>query len=272
MSIHPTAVVEAGARLGSGVKVGPFCYIQKDTEIGDDGELQSHVTVLAHTTLGRRCQVHAGAVLGGAPQDHGFKGDVSCVRIGDDCVLRESVTVNRGTKPGTATIIGDRCMLMANAHCAHNVELGTDVTIANSTALAGYVTVGDRAFISGTISIHQFVRIGRLAMVGLTAVLTKDLPPFCLIGPGEVSQVGGMNIIGMRRAGMSAADRAAVKTAFKTLFRSGLNVQQALARLDEQAAVPVIKEMADFIRGSKRGICGSAMARPTSSEDGAGDE
>lgn len=261
MSIHSTAVVESGARLGVGVKVGPFCYIQNDAQIGDGSELQSHVSVLAHTTLGRDCRVHAGAVLGGLPQDYGFKGDISYLRIGDACVFREGVTVNRGTKPGTVTVIGDRCMLMANAHCAHNTELGSDVTIANSTALAGYVTVGDRAFLSGSITIHQFVRIGRMAMLGLSAVLTKDVPPFCTVRPAMENGVGGLNIVGMRRAGMSPQDRAAVKDAFRIIYRSGLNVRQAVEVLEQGVLTPLAAEMLAFIRGSRRGICATTIRR-----------
>jgi UDP-N-acetylglucosamine acyltransferase len=261
MAIHPMAVVEPGARLGSEVVIGPFCYVQGDTEIGDGCELLSHVTVLAHTTLGKRCRVHAGAVLGGLPQDTGFKGDVSYARIGNDCVLREGVTINRGTKPGTATVVGDGCMLMANAHCAHNVQLGDNVTIANGTALAGYVTVGERAFMSGNITVHQFVNIGKLAMVGLSAVLTKDLPPFCTARPAMENGVGGMNIVGMRRAGMTAEARAAVKYAFKVLYGSGLNVTQAVAILEQGPGSPEVDAMLEFIRGSRRGICAGTLRR-----------
>jgi len=261
MAIHPTAVVEPGARLGSEVVIGPFCYVQHDAEIGDGCELLSHVSVLSHTTLGKRCRVHAGAVLGGLPQDTGFKGDVSYARIGDDCVLREGVTINRGTKPGTATVVGDGCMLMAMVHCAHNVQLGHHVTVANCTGFSGYVTVGDRAFISGMVGVHQFVNIGKLAMVGLSVVLTKDLPPFCTVRPSTENGVGGMNIVGMRRAGMTPEARAAVKYAFKVLYGSGLNVTQAVAVLEQGPGGPEIDAMLEFIRGSKRGICASTLRR-----------
>jgi len=261
MSIHSTAVVESGARLGPGVVIGPFCYIQDGAQIGDDCVLDSHVCVLANTTLGRRCRVHAGAVLGGLPQDTGFKGGVSHVRIGDDCILREGVTVNRGTKPESETVIGDRCMLMANAHCAHNVQVASDVVIANCTSLAGYVTVGARAFISGSVGVHQFVRIGTMAMLGVCAVLTKDVPPFCTVRPSTENGVGGMNIIGMRRSGMSAGDRTAVKAAFKVLYRSGRNVHQALEVLEQSDPTAPVLEMLAFIRASKRGICAFASSR-----------
>ncbi len=274
MSIHSTAVVEAGARIGDGVEIGPFCHIQAGAQIGDGCILDSRVTVLAHTTLGCRCRVHAGAVLGGEPQDTGFKGGISYVRIGDDCVLREGVTVNRGTLPGSATVIGNHCMLMACSHCGHNVQIGAHVTIANCTALAGYVTVGDRAFISGTVGVHQFVRIGTMAMLGVSAVLTKDVPPYCTVRPSTENGVGGLNIVGMRRGGLATAERAAVKTAFKVLYRSGLNVHQALAVLEQDAVEsPSVLEMIRFIRGSERGICACtirprAAKAPSSDDDG----
>lgn len=261
MAIHPTAVVEPGARLGNEVEIGPFCYVQSEAEIGDGCVLQSHVSVLSHTTLGRRCRVHAGAVLGGLPQDSGFKGDISYARIGDDCVLREGVTVNRGTQPESATVIGNGCMLMATVHCAHNVKLGNHVTVANCTGFAGYVTVGDRAFISGMITVHQFVNIGCLAMVGLSAVLSKDLPPFCTARPALANAVGGLNVIGMRRAGISPESRAAVKHAFKVLYGSGLNVTQALAVLEKGPQGPEVSELLAFIRNSKRGICAATIGR-----------
>ncbi len=261
MNIHPTAVVESGARLGTGVTIGPFCYLQDGVQIGDGCILESHVSVLANTTLGQRCRVHAGAVLGGLPQDTGFKGGISYVRIGDDCILRESVTVNRGTKPESETVVGSRCMLMANSHCAHNVQVGADVVIANCTSLAGYVTVGPRAFISGSVCVHQFVRIGTLAMIGLGSNLTKDVPPFCMVRPSLENGIGGLNVVGMRRAGMTPDERAAVKAAFRVLYRSGLNVHQALAVLEQGPATPAALEMLGFIRTSKRGICAFSTHR-----------
>ena len=264
MAIHPTAMVEPGARLGNEVEIGPFCYVQSEAEIGDGCVLQSHVSVLSHTTLGRRCRVHAGAVLGGLPQDSGFKGGISYARIGDDCVLREGVQVNRGTKAESTTVVGNGCMLMANSHCAHNVELGDHVTIANCTALAGYVTVGDRAFISGTVGIHQFVRVGRLAMIGVSGVLTKDLPPFCTARPAMANAVGGLNVVGMRRAGMTPGERTAVKHAFKVLYGSGLNVKQAAAALEAGPQGPEVNAFLEFIRTSKRGICAATIGRDRS--------
>ncbi len=260
MGIHATAVLEPGAEIGEGVSIGPFCYVQNGAVIGRDSVLDSHVTVLANTTLGARCRIHAGAILGGLPQDLGYKGGVSYVRIGEDCVLREGVTVNRGTQAESVTVIGDRCMLMANSHCGHNTCVGNDVVLANGALLAGYVKVGDRAFISGNVGVHQFVHIGRMAMLGISTVLTKDVPPFCTVRPSTENGVAGLNVIGMRRAGMSAEDRAMVKSAFKVLYRSGLNVEQALKVLEQDLSpAPPVLEMIRFVRESHRGICACSM-------------
>ncbi len=261
MPVHPMAVVESGVRLGQDVDVGPFCYIQSGVEIGDGCRLGPSVTLFAHTRLGRNCQVHCGAVLGDLPQDFGFSGGESYVEIGDDCIIREGVTVHRGTKPGTQTTIGDRCMLMGYSHFAHNVQLGTDVIVVNGALLGGYVKVGNRAFISGNVGVHQFVQVGSLAMLGVGSSLTKDVPPFCTTRPSTENGVNGLNVVGMRRAGMDADARAAVKAAFKTLYLSGLNVQQAVAVIAGQACAPEVVKMLDFIRSSERGICACSISR-----------
>jgi len=255
MSIHPTAVIEDGARLGAGVTVGPFAYIQSGAVIGDGCSIGPHVTVMNRTTLGEKCEVHAGAVLGDTPQDFGFDGADSYVKIGDNCIIREGVTVHRGTTPGSVTEIGNGCMLMAFSHFAHNVVLGDNVIVANGTLLGGYVSVGERAFVSGNVLIHQFVRIGRLAMLGGGAVLTKDVPPFCTARNVVENRVGGINIVGMRRAGFDRKRLAEVKEVFKLLYHSGLNVSQAVANIRQALNSDVSRETADFIESSKRGIC-----------------
>ena len=266
MSIHPTAVIDSGARLGADVSVGPFAVIERQVEVGAGCVIGPHVTILPHTTLGPGCQVHAGAVLGDLPQDLGFKGDETWVRIGARCVSREGVTIHRGTKPGTATEVGDECFLMATAHLAHNVKLGSRVIIANGTMLGGYVQVGERAFISGAVVIHQFVRIGRLAMLGGQVGLSKDVPPFCTALSGVVNTVVGLNVVGMRRAGLGTAERQSIKEAFALLYRSGLNVSQAVERI--RAAVPAgpALELAEFVAHSQRGIC-RFVAQAEAAED-----
>ncbi len=271
MSIHATAVVDPKARIGKNVTIGPFAVIEADVEIGDNCMIGPHAAVMRYTTLGEGCRVHGGAVLGDLPQDLGFKPeDVSHVRIGKGVTLREFVTVHRGTKPGTVTEVGDGCFLMANAHLAHNVRLGSRVIIANGALLAGYVDVGDRAFLSGHVVVHQFVRIGRLAMVGGAAGLGKDVPPFCMVGGMERNRIAGLNVIGMRRAGLTPDQRKAVKAAFSTLFRSGLNVSQAVEQIKATAEPgSPAAEIADFVESAKRGICryGASASGAASDDD-----
>ena len=256
--IHKTAEIDPGAELGEGVTVGPFSVIEKDVKVGDGCTIGPHVTVLPYTSIGPRCEIHAGAVLGDVPQDLGFEPAETYVEIGESCIIREGVTIHRGTKPGTRTHIGPRCFLMAFSHFAHNVELGERVIVANGALLAGYVVVGDGAFISGNAAVHQFCRVGRLAMLGGGAAASKDVPPFCMLRPAELNGIVGTNVVGMRRAGMDAAQRRAVQQAFKILFRSGLSIPQARARIVAEIAEPVAGEFAGFIDASQRGICGAA--------------
>jgi UDP-N-acetylglucosamine acyltransferase len=254
MTIHATAVIEAGATLGEGVTIGPFAFIERDVQVGDGCVVGPHVTLLGHTTLGQNCQIHTGAVLGDLPQDLAFKGGQSFVKIGDNCVIREGVTVHRGTGEGTITEVGQGCLLMANSHLAHNVKLGDRVIVANGALLAGYVQVGDRAFISGNCLVHQFARVGRLAMLSGGAALQKDLLPFCMTPALTTNTVMGLNTVGLRRANMSTAERDLLKQALAILYRSQLSVPAALEKLASFDS-PLIKEWCEFIRTAKFGIC-----------------
>ncbi len=254
--IHATALVEPGAELGTDVDVGPFCFIASDTRIGDRCRLGPHVTIHAHTTLGDECRVHAGAVLGDIPQDLGFQEAVTRLEIGARCTFREGVTIHRGTEPGSLTRIGDDCFLMAFSHCGHNVQLGNGVIVANGVLFAGHVSVGDRAFISGNSMVHQFCRIGRLAMVGGGSGISKDVPPFCTTRPVTLNRVASLNSIGMRRAGLDPDQRRDIKQAYHLLYHAGLNVSQAVARIRVELSGAMGQEIADFVSESKRGICG----------------
>jgi UDP-N-acetylglucosamine acyltransferase len=256
--IHRTAVVEDGARLGAGVTVGPFAYVEAEAELGDGCVLGPHASVLKYSTLGPNCRVHAGAVIGDVPQDLGFAGSESFVRIGARCIIREGVTIHRGTKPGTATEVGDECFLMATAHVAHNVKLGRGVILANGVLLAGYVEVGDRAFLSGNCSVHQFCRIGRLAMMGGGSGASKDVPPFFLVRPLTMNTVAGINAVGLRRAGFTSEARLEIKRAFKLLYQAGRNVGDAVSELRRALPSEPVLELCDFIEKSKRGICRGA--------------
>jgi UDP-N-acetylglucosamine acyltransferase len=253
--IHETAIVDRGAELGADVSIGPFTVVEADTRIGDGCVIGPHVSILRYTTLGAGCQVHSGAVIGDTPQDLAFTGAESRVTIGSKCVIREGVSIHRGTKPGTETRIGDGCFLMGFSHYAHNVKLGANVIVVNGSLLAGYVDVGDRAFISGNVVVHQFVRIGRLAMLGGGCGVSKDVPPFCTVHPLAVNTLVGLNVVGLRRSGMLQAERTEIKRAFKTLFQSGLNVSQAITHIRQESDSVAVREMCDFIAASKRGIC-----------------
>lgn len=255
MSIHLTAVVDPGAVIGANVSIGPFAFIDRDTQIGDGCVIGPHSVILRFTTLGRNCRVHACAVLGDLPQDLAFKNEPSYVKIGANCIFREGVTIHRGTKPGTSTVVGDNCFLMANSHLAHNVQLGNGVIVANGALLAGYVEVGERAFISGNAVIHQFVRIGRLAMLSGCSGIGKDVPPFCTTVGICRNRIAGLNVVGLRRAGIGPEERRAIRAAIKVLYRSGLNVSQALERIKKEFTQPVVQEICAFIEASKRGIC-----------------
>ena len=259
--IHTTAVIEPGAELGQSVSVGPFSYIAAGSFVGDECVIGPNVTILGGTTLGSRCEVHSGAVLGDTPQDRDFEDGDSRVVVGQDCIIREGVTLHRGSKPGTATEIGDGCFLMGFSHCAHNVRLGKQVIVANGAVLAGYVEVGERAFISGNVSIHQFTKIGRVVMLGGGCGVSKDVPPFCTVRPASLNTITGLNTVGLRRAGISAEDRALIKQAFKVLYRSGLNTSQAVERLAAEFTTGPASEFAGFIAGSERGICPPAVSR-----------
>ncbi len=256
MSIHPTAIIDPRAALGPNVTIGPFAVIEADVEIGAGCAVGPHVVLHRHTTVGPGCRIHAGAVLGDLPQDLAFAGAASQVRIGRDCVIREGVTINRGTKEGTATVLGAGCYLMANSHLGHNVRVGDQVIVANGALLGGYVDVGDRVFVSGNVLLHQFIRVGRLAMLSGGAGLSKDVPPFCTAHGVRTNAVAGLNLVGLRRAGLSVDERQQVKRAFDVLYRSGLNVTQAVAVLKREFTAGPAAEFAPFIEASKRGICG----------------
>jgi UDP-N-acetylglucosamine acyltransferase len=253
--IHETAVIEPGAELGTDVRVGPFSHIEAGTEIGDGCLIGSHVTILRFTKLGAGCSVHAGAVLGDLPQDLGFKGGDSYLEVGSGCRIREGVTLHRGTEPGSVTRIGDECFLMGFSHGAHNVELGNHVILANAVLLAGHVQVGDGTFIGGGVVVHQFTRVGRLAMIGGAAGLSKDVPPFCLVEPLRRNAVAGLNVVGLRRAGFTPDERKQIKEAYRILYRSGLNNSEAKLKIRETFESGPALELADFIDRSERGLC-----------------
>lgn len=256
MHIHSTALIAPGASLGERVEVGPYVVIGPDTVIGAGTRIGPHAVIHPHTTLGANCSVHAHAVVGDNPQDFAFDATTrSHVVIGNNVTIREHVTIHRGTKPDTSTEVGDGCFLMAGSHLAHNVKLGRRVILANNALLAGYVEVGDGAFISGGAVVHQFVRIGRLALLSGNSGIGKDVPHFCVCAGVERNSVAGMNVIGMRRAGIGPEHRKQIKRAFELLYRSGLNFRDVPAAIRAEISDGPALEMADFVAASKRGVC-----------------
>jgi UDP-N-acetylglucosamine acyltransferase len=250
--IHPSASIAPGAQLGAGVEVGPFAVIEGDTVIGEGSRIAAHAVVKRYTHLGRRNRVYEHAVIGGDPQDVKFDPDcVSHTEIGDDNILREGVTVHRGSRPGSVTRIGNGCFLMALAHVAHDCTVGNHVVMVNNSGLSGESAVGDRAFLGGAVGVHQFCRVGRNAMVGMNSKLVQDALPFC-VTDGNPARARGLNLVGLRRAGFKAADIAALKGAYRLLFRK-VPLAEAVAKMKASASAPV-HELAVFIESCKRGF------------------
>jgi UDP-N-acetylglucosamine acyltransferase len=259
--IHPTAIIDPEARLGSQVAVGPHAVIEGPAQIGDGCEIQAHAVITGRVIMGDKNVIGYGAVIGGEPQDFAFRPEVcSAVHIGDGNRIREYCTIHRGSKENTATVVGDGCYLMAGAHLAHNVRLGSRVVIANNSLLGGYVQVEDGVFIGGGCIFHQFMRVGRLAICQGGGKFGKDIPPYSMAA--ERNRVAGLNIVGLRRAGYSPEQRAEIKEAFALLYRRGLNVTQALAAARERAWGPEAQAFFDFLgEGKKRGFCGFLSSR-----------
>ena len=250
--VHPTAIVGGSARLGAGVKVGPYAVIEDGVEVGEGTEVRAHAVIKRYTTIGRGNAVHEGAILGGEPQDVGFTGAETRLRIGDGNKIREGVTIHRATRPGGETVVGSGCFLMAYAHVAHECTIGDGAILANNVALAGHVDIGPRAFLSGGVVVHQFCRVGRIAMIGGNSKIVQDCLPF-VVTDGVPGRARALNVVGLRRAGAGAAQLRTLKEGYRLLLRSSLRLETALERM---AALgdPWVDEMISFVRGSKRGF------------------
>lgn len=254
--IHPTAVVHPKAEIGAGVRVGPYAVIGEGVRLGDGTEVGPHAVLDGRLEVGPRCRIFAGAVIGFPPQDLKFGPDTpSGVRIGADTVIREYATIHRASVEEGWTLVGDGCYIMATSHIAHDCRVGNQVVLTTYTGLTGFVEVGDRAVISGLTGIHQFVRIGTLAYVGGCSRLPQDVPPYFLV-EGNPAQVRGVNVVGLRRAGVPAQARLDLQRAYKLLYRSGHTPEKALERIrTELPPSEYITHLVEFIAASKRGIC-----------------
>lgn len=259
-SIHPTALVDPRARLGKHCVVGAHTVIDADVQVGDACWIGPHVYLTGVLVLGAQNRIHAGAVLGDAPQDLKYDGTPTRLEIGDGNTFREHVTIHRSTHPAEPTRIGDRNFLMAHCHVGHNCRLGNDNILANGVLLAGHVTLGDRVFLSGNCLVHQNCRVGRLALMQGGSAISKDLPPFC-VARGD-NGICGLNNVGLRRAAVSAEDRLWLKKAYHLLFRSRL----PLARAMEQVRITLpehalVEELLQFLEASRRGFCTDTSSR-----------
>jgi UDP-N-acetylglucosamine acyltransferase len=260
MSIDPSATVAATARIhpeaivGPGVRIGDFCVIERDVTIGACCMLEPYVFIKRWTTLGERNEISAGTVLGTDPFDKKFTGERSYLNIGNDNKIREHYTISRGTAPESSTEIGNGNYIMSSGHIAHNCKIGNQTVIASCALLAGFVEVEDEAFISGGVGVHQFTRIGRLAMIGGNSGINTDAPPFFLYA-GFRATPKGLNVVGLKRAGYKPLDMTALKRAYRLLYRAGLKLQDALARIEAEIPTPETLHLVRFVRGSERGIC-----------------
>ncbi|HLX69724.1 MAG TPA: acyl-ACP--UDP-N-acetylglucosamine O-acyltransferase [Verrucomicrobiae bacterium] len=253
--IHPTAVIHPKAKLDSTVRVGPFVVIDEAVEIGAGCVIGPHVYITGVTRIGRENQFHAGCVIGDAPQDLKYNGAPTGLRIGDKNVFREHFTAHRSTKVGEETVIGSNNFIMQHSHVAHNCVVGDNVILASGALLGGHAVVQDRAFISGNCLVHQFVRVGTLAMMQGGSAISMDLPPFTIASEVRGNSMCGLNIVGLRRAGVGSEERLELKKLYRELFRSGENLREALSQSQTKFKSAAARTMMDFVASAKRGVC-----------------
>lgn len=255
--IHPTAIVDPGAELGAGVKVGPYSIIGPHVVLGEGCELISHVVLAGHTTIGARCRFFPFSSIGHAPQDLRYRGEPTTLTIGSDCIIREHVTANPGTPNGKGTTtVGDRCFLLASSHVAHDCVVGSNVILTNNVMLAGHCEIGDFAILGGGTGIHQFVRIGTHAFIGGLSAVENDVIPYGMV-IGNRAHLHGLNIIGLRRRGFTREQVHDLRRAYRLLFAAeGTLTERVVDVAEEFATHPTVHEILDFIRlGGERSIC-----------------
>jgi UDP-N-acetylglucosamine acyltransferase len=256
MSIHPTAIVAPGARIGPDARIGPYCVIGEHVEIGEGCELVSHVVIDGHTTLGPRCRLHPFVVLGHPPQDLRYAGEPSRLTVGHDCVLREHVTMHTGTpKGGLHTRVGHHGFFMVNAHVAHDCVVGDHVTLVNNVMLAGHAEIGDHVIMGGGAAVHQFLRVGQGAFIGGLAAVEHDVIPYGM-ALGNRAYLGGLNLVGLKRRGVSRSDLHAIRAAYRGLFEAegtlADNLDRVAAEFSDQ---PQVAEIVAFLRaGGRRSV------------------
>lgn len=253
--IHPTAIVEPGAELGANVKIGAYSLVHNDVVIGPGTEIGSHVVIEPYVTIGADCRIFQYASIGATPQALKFAGEVTHVKIGPRTIIREFVTIHRGTAFGCGiTEIGEENYLMAYSHIAHDCKTGKRVIMANNATLGGHILIDDYVTVGGLVAVHQFVRIGKYAFVGGKTGVVKDVPPY-VIASGERATLHGLNTVGLKRHGFNETSLAAMKKTYRIIFRIGLTLNEAFERVSAEVdSVPEVEYFIDFIKGSQRGI------------------
>jgi len=252
--VHPTAIVHPNARIGAGCQIGPYCVIGEHVELGEGCRLHSHVVIDGHTRLGRENKVFPFASIGLKTQDLKWRGGLTRTEIGDNNTFREYVTVHSATGNGETTVIGSDNHILAYCHIAHNVTLGNHIIMSNVATLAGHIVVEDHAVIGGLAAVHQFCRIGKMAMIGGCSKVVQDVPPF-MIADGNPAETRTINKVGLERNGVSEEAQAALRQAYKFLFRERLTIPNALAKIEKQLPpLPEVQHVVKFIRASERGI------------------
>jgi UDP-N-acetylglucosamine acyltransferase len=252
--IHPTALIDPSAELGRGVSIGPYAIVGPRVTVGDRCRIGPRATLQRNVRLGDGVSVGDGSILGGDPQDHKYNGEETWVEVGEDTIIREYSTINRGTTATFKTTVGARCFIMTYVHLAHDCHVGDDVVIANATQCAGHVTIHDRAILSGLNAVHQFVTIGTYSFVGGASRVNQDIPPY-VKAVGNPMELYGLNSIGLQRAGFSGETVAALKRAYRLFFNSDLNLSQALERArTELPLLPEVERFVSFVESSERGV------------------
>ncbi|MBI3313368.1 MAG: acyl-ACP--UDP-N-acetylglucosamine O-acyltransferase [Candidatus Omnitrophica bacterium] len=259
MLIHPTAIVGKDVQLGTDSTIGPYAILEDGVKLGSNNQIMAGAYLCTGTEIGDHNEIHMQAVVGHAPQDIAYKNEPSFTKIGNHNIIREFATIHRGTKAGTSTVIGNHNFIMAYCHIAHNCEIGNNVIMVNNASLTGYCIVEDGAFLSGMTGFHQFTRIGKLAIVSALSASNKDIPPFMMAG-GRPAVVLGINVVGLRRAGIPAEVRDEIKQAYKLLYRSGMNVSQAIEAIKKNLSSKEIQHLIGFIESSKRGIIDGSLS------------
>ena len=254
MSIHATAVIDSRAEIHPEAEIGPYVVVEGPVKIGRGTRVMPHATLMGHTEIGEENEIHPGVVLGDAPQDTAYNGELSYLKIGNSNIFREYVQIHRGTKPGSSTVIGDQNFLMAGAHVGHNCTLGNQIVMVNGALLGGYVEVSDQVFISAHCLVHQFVRVGTLSLMRGLSGTSRDVPPYSILDWQHT--VRGVNVVGLKRAGFDNKRIREIREAFRILFRKGRNLSLAVKEVEEKSEHSAdVVALLEFIKSSKRGVC-----------------